>query len=116
MAAVATTTTINRNTVWGDRHVVSATLAFDTGDYAAGGIAITPAQFGLAFIDDVLFEGAVLDVSATPTALIPQWNRTSAVAGKIRLFEAAAAGASFTEKPAEAMGSGASCRILVIGY
>jgi hypothetical protein len=48
MAGVVTTTTINRTGVWGDRKMVSATLAFDTGDYAAGGVAITPGQFGLS--------------------------------------------------------------------
>jgi hypothetical protein len=113
MAGVVTTTTINKRSVFGDRKVVNATLAYDTGDYAAGGIAVTAAQFGLTVIEAVLFQGAALDVSATPTALMPQWNHGDL---KVRLFEAAAAGASFTEKPAEAMGAGASVRVLVIGY
>lgn len=112
MAAVVTTTTINKQTVWGTQRVVFATLAFDTGDYAAGGIAVTPAQLGLTALDEVVFPGAFTNVSATPTGLIPQWVASTS---KIRLFEAAAAGADFTEKPAEAMGAGANVRLIAIG-
>lgn len=113
MAAVVTTTTVNRKSVFGDQRVVSATLAFDTGDYAAGGIAVTASQFGLVTINELLFQGAVLDVAATPTALLPRWNASTS---KIELYEAAGAGLSFTEKPAEAMGTGATVRVLVIGF
>jgi hypothetical protein len=115
MAAAVTTTTLNKTTVWGTQRVVDATLAYDTGDYAAGGIAITPQQFGLTFIHSVLFQGAVLDVAATPSALVPRWVPSSATAGKIQLFECAGAGASLTEKPAEAMGTGATVRVIVLG-
>lgn len=117
MAAVVTTTTINRTTVWGDRKAVSATLAFDTGDYAAAGIAVTPAQVGLQVIDEILFMGAALEVAATPTASVPQYNRVSATSHKIRLFQSTTGAPAFlTEKVAGAMGAGATVRILVIGY
>lgn len=117
MAAVVVTATINRKSVFGDRRANMVTLAFDTGDYAAGGIAITPAMVGLKYIDMLQIEGAVTNVVATPTGLLGQWvpDASPSVGGKIRLFEAAAAGADFTEKPAEAMGSGATVRVLAIG-
>jgi hypothetical protein len=117
MAGVVTTTTINRSNVWGDRRAVSATLAFDTGDYAAGGIVVTPGQFGLQVIDEILFMGAALEVAATPTASVPQYNRVSATSHKIRLFDSTTgAPAYLPEHAASAMGSGATLRCLVIGY
>lgn len=115
MADVITTTTINRKSVWGDRRAVSATLAFDTGDYVTGGIPVTAAQFGLSVLDEIIPLGAALDVAATPSALLARWVY-SASAPKIQLFESAGAGASLTEKPAEAMGTGATMRVLAIGY
>lgn len=112
MAGIVTTTTITDKFVWGNKRVHFATLAFDTGDYAAGGIAVTPGQFGLASISSVLFQGAVIDVAATPSALLPRFSPTNS---KIELYEGAGSGASFTEKPAEAMGTGAKCHVVVIG-
>lgn len=113
MAAVVTTTTINRKTVWGDDRVVDATLAFDTGDYAAGGVAITASQFGLQAIRLVI-PATALEVSATPTAQIVRWNPTTS---KLEVYQAGAnAGDPFPEKGAEAFGAGASVRVLVIGY
>lgn len=112
MAAVVTTTTINRKSVWGDRRVVSATLEFDTGDYAAGGVAVTPAQFGLGVIDEVICHVG-LEVSATPTAQLYRYNPSTS---KIEVFQSAAADAPFAEKGVEAFGAGASVRCLVIGY
>jgi hypothetical protein len=111
VAAAVVTPTINRKTVWGDRRVHFVTLAVDTGDYAAGGIPVSATNVGLNSLENVLFQGAMIDVAATPTALIPRWN-----AGKIQLFEAATAGASFTEKPAEAMGAGCTVDVIAIGY
>jgi hypothetical protein len=113
MAAVVVTSTINYKGVFGAKKVAAATLAFDTGDYAAGGIAVTPAHFGMSHITAVTFQGACVDVAATPTALIPRFVASSS---KIQLFEAATAGASFTEKPAEAMGAGATVAVFVIGH
>lgn len=113
MAAVVTTTTITRTSVWGDRKVVTASLALDTGDYAAGGVAVTPAQFGLQVIDEVIVTQAI-EVSATPTAHIAMYNPSTS---KIRVFQAGAnAGDPLPEKGAEAFGSGANFRVLVIGY
>ncbi len=112
MAGVVTTTTINRKSVWGDRRMVDATLSFDTGDYAAGGIAVTPAQFGLQVIDFILCDLGI-EVSATPTAQLVRYNPTTA---KIVVFQSAAADAPFPQKGNEAFGAGASVRLLVIGY
>ena len=114
MAAVVTTTTINRKSVMGNRRAVFATLAFDTGDYAAGGVAITPAQFGLRHIDFVTFAGQAYEVSATPTANLPQWDRTNS---KIVFYQdGGTAGTPLAEKGAEAFGSGASVEVFVIGH
>lgn len=113
MAAVVTTTTINRKQVWGTDRVFFCTLAFDTGDYAAGGVAVTPAQFGLSAIHAIMFTGASLEVAATPTGNIPRYN---AATGKIQLFQSAAADAPFAEKGAEAFGAGATLDVVVIGY
>lgn len=114
MAAVVTTTTINYKTVVGSKRLIGATLAFDTGDYAAGGVAVTPAQFGLVKIDTVLFEGAALEVAATPTAQIPRWNGSTS---KIEFYQTGtAADGPFNEKGAEAFGSGAAVNVVVIGH
>lgn len=112
MAAVVTTTTVQNRTVWGTQRVVRATLAFDTGDYAAGGVAVTPAQFGLTRIDEIIFPGAAIEVSATPTGQIPHYAPAT---GKIVIFQSATADAPFNEKGAEAFGAGANVRVIVIG-
>lgn len=114
MAAVVTTTTVNKISVWGDRRAVRATLAFDTGDYAAGGVAVTPGQFGLTVIDEMVFPGISIEVAATPTANLPYYNPATS---KIQMFQGStSADAPFNEKGAEAFGSGANVRVLVIGY
>lgn len=114
MAGVVTTTTVNRTTVWGDRKVVFASLAFDTGDYAAGGVAVTAAQFGLSTKIDEMIVTQSIEVSATPTGQIAEYNPAT---GKIRVFQGAtSADAPFNEKGAEAFGSGANVRVIVIGY
>jgi hypothetical protein len=113
MAAVVTTTTINFSNVFGSKRVVGATLAFDTGDYAAGGVAVTPGQFGLVNIDAVLFQGVGLEVSATPTANVPQWVPATS---KIRFFQGAGAGDPLPEKGVEAFGAGANIAVIVIGH
>lgn len=109
MAAVATTTTIIRRSVWGDRRVVSAKLAFDTGDYADGGIAVTAAQFGLKNIDALIPQGAAF--SAT-LANVAAWDHANS---KIVLFESAGDGDMLDEKPAEAM-TATTLYVLVIGH
>jgi hypothetical protein len=114
MAAVVTTTTVNKRIVIGSKRMVLATLAFDTGDYAAGGVAVTAAQFGLVKIDTLFFEGASLEVAATPTANIPRWNPSTS---KISLFQADTTdGDPFAEKAAEAFGAGATVGVIVIGH
>lgn len=114
MAAVVTTTTIDRKTVWGQDRVHFCTLAFDTGDYAAGGVAVTAAQFGLNVIREIIFPGAAIEVSATPTAQIPYYNPSTS---KIVIFQGAGvAGDPFPEKAAEAFGAGAGVRLIAIGY
>lgn len=112
MAAVVTTTTLNKSTVWGTQRVVFATLAFDTGDYAAGGVAVTAAQLGLTFIDDVIVT-QLIETSATPTANIGMYNPATS---KIRIFQTGtAADGPFNEKGAEAFGTGANARVIAIG-
>lgn len=113
MAAVVVTTTVNRTTVWGDRKVVFADLAFDTGDYAADGVPITPAQFGLNTVIDECIVTQAFEVSATPTANVGMFNPDDVA---IRFFQSAGDGDALDEKPAEAFGSGAGCRVIVIGY
>lgn len=111
MAAVVTTTTVNKRTVFGDVRVVFATLAFDTGDYAAGGVAVTPGQFGLQSI--IAIQPTVgLEVSATPTAQLFRYNSTTS---KLEVFQSAGADAPFNEKGVEAFGAGASVDVVVYG-
>lgn len=109
-----TVTQIGRRTVFGDRRVGIYDVAL-SGNYATGGEPVTAANFGLNFIDVVNVCGAVTDVAATPTALLGQYVAATGSTGTIRLFEAAAAGASFTEKPVEAYGTGSTVRVMVIG-
>ncbi len=113
MAGVVTTTTINAKHVWGDQRVVDATLAFDTGDYAAGGVAVTASQFGLNSIQYVIPQPIGLEVAATPTFNLWQWVPATS---KLRAAQSAAGDAPFAEKGAEAFGSGANLQVLVIGY
>ena len=114
MAAVVTTTTIVKKSVWGDRRAHLVKFAYDTGDYAAGGVAVTAAQCGLSVIDSMFFEGAAYEVSATPTASVPQWDTTNS---KIVYYQTGtAADGPLNEKGAEAFGAGASVRAWVIGY
>lgn len=113
MAGVVVTTTIQKKISIGSQRMVAATLAMDTGDYAAGGFAVTAGQFGLNTIVEIIFPGAALEVSATPTAQLPYYKPSTS---KIQIFQSASADAPFNEKGAEAFGSGASVRVLVIGY
>jgi hypothetical protein len=114
MAAVVTTTTVSKRFVIGSKRMVLATLAFDTGDYAAGGVAVTAGQFGLRAIDALFFQGASIEVAATPTANIPRFNPTTS---KIELFQGStAADGPFNEKGAEAFGAGATVGVVVIGH
>ena len=113
MAAVVTTTTIQKRVVLGSLRAVFATLAFDTGDYAAGGVAVTAGQFGLNRIQEIVFPGAAIEVSATPTGQIPHFNSTTS---KVVIFQSAAADAPFNEKGAEAFGAGANVRVIVFGF
>ena len=109
-----TVTQVGRRTVFGDRRVGFYDVAL-SGSYVTGGEPITAANFGLNDID-FLDVQAVTDVAATPTALIGQYLPSSAAGGTIRLFEAAAAGDSFTEKPAEAYGTGSTVRVMAVGH
>ena len=113
MAAVVATYTINRKDVWGTRRAHNVTMALDTGDYAAGGVAVTPASCGLSVIDEVIVLEAI-EVSATPTAHVAMYLPST---GKVRVFQTGtAADGPLNEKGAEAFGAGAYFRLLVIGY
>lgn len=113
MAAVVTTTTVVEKFVFGTKRVHLVSFAYDTGDYAAGGVAVTAAQCGLNVITGMFFEGVALEVAATPTANLPYWDSS---ASKIVYFQSAAADAPFAEKGAEAFGTGATVRAWVIGH
>lgn len=108
MAGVVTTTTVLARTVWGTKRVVLAKLAFDTGDYADGGIAVTAAQFGLTSIDAVIPQGASFSASL---ANVAAWDQS---ASKIVMFECGADGDMLDEKPAEAM-TATTLYVTVIG-
>lgn len=109
MAAVATTTTVVRKSVWGDRRSVTAKLVFDTGDYADGGIAVTAAQFGLQVLEVVIPLGCAF--SATLANAV-SWDPATS---KLVLFECGADGDMLDEKPAEAM-TATTLNVLAIGY
>lgn len=109
MAAVATTTTVSRRSVWGDRRAITAKLVFDTGDYADGGIAVTPAQFDLTSIEAVIPLGVAF--SATLANAVA-WDPATS---KLVLFECGADGDMLDEKPAEAM-TATTLNVLVIGF
>lgn len=55
MALTVTVDTLHPYTVWGDRKVTFATIAFDA-SYPTGGLAITPADVAMSQIDDVITE------------------------------------------------------------
>lgn len=109
-----TVTQVGRRTVFGDRRVGFYDVAL-TGSYVLGGEPLTAANFGLNFIDSVIASGAVTDTAATPTAVLAQYLPTDASSGGLRLFEGNGAGNSFTQKPAEAYGTGATVRLMVVG-
>ena len=110
MAAVVTTTSIARKSVWGDRRVVTATLTFDTGDYADGGIAVTASQFGLTVLDFVIPLGPAFTADAANPAAYDVAN------SKIVLFETGtSADAPLNEKGVEAM-IAATLNVVAIGY
>ncbi len=113
MAAVVATVSVTRSSVWGDRRCVDATISFDTGDYAAGGVALTPASFGLSSKIDFILTEPGYEVSATPTYNLYRWNSSTS---KLEVIQSAAGDAPFAEKGAEAFGAGANVRVLVIGY
>lgn len=113
MAGVVTTTTIQKRVTLGSLRAVFATLAFDTGDYAAGGVAVTAAQFGMNRIQEIVFPGAALEVAATPTAQIPRFNPTTS---KVEIYQSGAEDAPLKEKGVEAFGSGAAVRVIVFGF
>lgn len=58
MAAPVMTVTINRRAVVGDRHSIEATVAYDTGNYATGGVAIAASDFGLQQLDGIQVIGS----------------------------------------------------------
>lgn len=53
MAAPVMSVTVIRRGVVGDHRYVDATLSYDTGNYVTGGVAITPAAFGLTRLDGI---------------------------------------------------------------
>jgi hypothetical protein len=114
MAAVVMTPTVNEKLVFGNKRVHRVTFAFDTGDYAAGGVAVTAANCGLNTILGMWFEGVGLEVAATPTANVFRWNGSTS---KLEVYQTGtAADGPFNEKGAEAFGAGATVTAWVVGH
>jgi len=71
---MALTVTPIRRTVFGNRRVVTADVAFDNA-YTAGGLALTPANLGLSKIDHVV--GSVASKSDLSLAVSVQYDYTN---------------------------------------
>lgn len=108
MAAAVTRRYPNED-VWG-RHRINIVRVALSGNYATGGEAFEPRDFG---IGDPIFV-VVVAVDAVTTSLVYHYDR---VGKKIMAFEGSAAGTALTEKTnAEAYPAGAEVDVLIIGY
>jgi hypothetical protein len=94
------------NGLKGYRAVV-ASLTFVTDAYASGGVAVTPANFGLTAIEGMAFSGDKGTVSYL-------WVYNSAT-GKIKAYNTAGDGDAFDEAGADTI-TGQSMRVIVFGY
>jgi hypothetical protein len=84
-----------------------------SGNYATGGEAITPADFGVSAFKRVLPHGGVAAAADVATALPVFWN---AATGKFVFYEGSAAGTALSEKTnAEAYPTGCFLDVTVIG-
>lgn len=72
---MAVTTTVVRRTVWGDRKVVHATLAFDTSYPSPGGEDISLVDLGLKEVDFCM--------PAPSKGFVPEWDDANS---KMKLY------------------------------
>jgi hypothetical protein len=111
---VAKPTNVSTGTV---RRVRYRDVTADTGDYAAAGFTITAAQFGLKHIDFVVAGSLATQGTAGASAL--GVGITYAADGSsitVQLYEAAASGAPFLEKNAEAYVANFTVRLKAEGW
>jgi hypothetical protein len=92
-------------------HVRNVALS---GSYSTGGETITPTAVGLKRIEQVFLHGSAAETDLTGGWITRVDYQTNGSV-KLVLFEAAAAGGVFTQKPAEAYESAASLRVTFVG-
>jgi len=73
----------------GRQHVVTGKLVSDDGDYAAGGMAVTAATFGLSRLDSLNIDGLAIDGTG---AILAEPAAYDAEAGKVSFFTSAGDG------------------------
>ena len=92
MATAVFTFTANTNGKQrvGKQKYVSGVLTSDNGDYAAGGLAVTAATFGLSRLDDVDIHGVVSD--GATAGVLAEGAYYDATTKKIQFFTSAGDG------------------------
>lgn len=96
----------------GKQYHVTGVLTSDNGDYAAGGLAVTAATFGLSRLDGVRIHGVVSDGASGATAFeAPYYDATTK---KIQFFEQGAGAGPFPESNNTAL-SGYTIRVTAVG-
>lgn len=104
-------TQVGKRSVFGDRRVVVADLAF-SGNYATGGEALSASSFGLSRLDALVLPGAAVAADEA-TAVVIAYDYTG---GKVVAYEGSTAGTALSEKTnAEAWPTGAYARCIAIG-
>ncbi len=104
-------TQVGRRTVFGDRRVGFYDVVF-SGNYAAGGEAVTPATWGLSDVDYISNELGV--ATAGTTAVAVSFNPGTS---KLQSWESAATGLPFLEKTdTEVYITGQTARLMVVGH
>lgn len=68
----------------GRQIVVRGKLVSDNGDYAAGGLSVTAATFGLSRLDSVDTHGVVIDGAGATAAEGATWDQSTS---KVSFFE-----------------------------
>lgn len=95
MAAPVMTVTINRRAVVGDRRSIEATIAYDTGAYATGGVAIAASDFGLQQLDGIQVIGSEVHRAEYDAANGKMMIRVAATGAEVGNTVALTSGAKF---------------------
>ncbi len=90
---------------------VTGKLVSDNGDYAAGGLAVTAATFGLSRLDSLNVDGTVIDGTG---AILAESAAYDDAAGKVTFFTSAGDGDPFDEGNTTAL-SGYTLRCVARG-